>query len=71
MSLTLPTGAMPMVVFDACGSISTERALKQIQDLLLSHSGWEGPDALQDKLNASLDDVETMLKAIYRGAACG
>lgn len=41
-------------------SLSMERALKQIRELLISH-----PED-SDTVNASLDDIDTMLRAIKR-----
>lgn len=47
---------------NSANSISMERSLKQIRELLL---GFEpSNDSEADQQNASLDDVETMLKAI-------
>jgi len=56
---------IPAVVYDPRGSISTERALKQIKDLLCMFP-VEGSEDLIDRINASIDDVETMLANIRR-----
>lgn len=65
---------LPMVLQQNCGnSLSMERSLKQMQSLLetLFKQEWEletiEDRALQDRLSASLDDIETMLAAIDRG----
>ena len=65
---------LPMVLQQDCGnSLSMERSLKQMQSLLETHfkQEWEletiEDRALQDRLSASLDDIETMLAAIDRG----
>ena len=57
---------IPSVLQDARGSISMERALKQIRELLLEVEGQDDPVVL-DQVNASIDDVDTMLKHIERG----
>lgn len=45
-------------------SISMERSLKQIQDLLMNLHTSNLAD--EDRLMASLDDIETMLESIKR-----
>lgn len=47
-------------------SISMERALKQIHKLLLEVP-TESNDTVRSDVAASLDDVEIMLKAIFKG----
>lgn len=47
---------------NSADSISMERSLKQIRNLLMNLSTSD--IAEEDRLMASLDDVETMLKAI-------
>lgn len=47
-------------------SISMERALNQIKDLLVEHVPHGDPE-LEDRVLASCDDVEVMLQAIQRG----
>lgn len=50
-------------------SLSMERALKQIQSLLTDYSHFlddRGMVISADSVNASIDDLETMLKAIDR-----
>lgn len=48
-------------------SLSMERSLRQIQ-CLLAQIEVDGTDEnLQDMVNASLDDIHTMLAAIDRG----
>ena len=44
-------------------SLSMERALKQIQDLLCMA---DLPKSQEDRRNASLDDLDTMIAAINR-----
>jgi hypothetical protein len=56
---------IPAVVYDPRGSISTERALNQIKDLLCMFP-IEGNEDLVDRITASIDDVETMLANIQR-----
>jgi hypothetical protein len=51
---------LPAVLQQPKGSLSMERALKQIKEILLD-SGDE-----TDRCSASLDDVETMLQSINR-----
>lgn len=46
-------------------AISMERALNQIRELLLESQFVN--DAQEDKLNASLDDLDVMLRCIDRG----
>lgn len=46
-------------------SLSMERTLRQIQKLLMEHIS-EDSDDITDMLNASLDDIDTMLAAIDR-----
>jgi hypothetical protein len=47
-------------------SISTERALKQIKQLLEEHQSLTENEHTEDMLNASIDDVEVMLGCIER-----
>lgn len=56
---------LPSVLQHNRGSISLERALKQIKTLLEDVNPEN--DSHEDKLNASIDDVETMLDKINRG----
>jgi hypothetical protein len=53
---------LPSVLQDPRGSISMERALKQIRDLILEYAVVATKDFESDRINASLDDIETMLK---------
>lgn len=54
---------LPLVLLHPRGSISMERALKQIKDLLEQYV--EPPtDAAVDRLQASLDDIDTMLESL-------
>ena len=55
---------LPSVLFDSRGSISMERALKQIKELLelIPESGIIG----EDRISASLEDIDTMLNHIDR-----
>jgi len=46
-------------------SISMERALKQIKELLENHIESDDP-SIADAVNASIDDVDVMLAAINR-----
>lgn len=46
-------------------AISMERALKQIRELLNEVQVLDDPH--EDRLNASLDDIDVMLKCIDRG----
>ena len=51
---------LPSVLYRPNGnSLSMERALKQIRGILLDPEAWT-----EDALNASLDDVNTMLEAL-------
>lgn len=56
---------IPAVVYDPRGSISTERALNQIKNLLCMFP-VEGNEDLIDRITASIDEVETMLANIRR-----
>ena len=57
---------LPSVLQHRRGSISMERALKQIKDLLCDIDTSDN-ESLYDKVQASIDDVETMLEKInYR-----
>ena len=56
---------LPSVLLDNRGSISMERALKQIKDLLVQVPLDEHSD-IEARVQASLDDVETMLLRIDR-----
>ena len=56
---------LPSVLLDNRGSISMERALKQIKDLLVQVPLDEHSD-IEVRVQASLDDVETMLSHIDR-----
>ena len=56
---------LPSVLLDSRGSISMERALKQIRDLLKQFPS-DMPSNIEDRIQASLDDVETMLAHIDR-----
>lgn len=51
---------IPAVLLGKRDSISTERALKQIRELLDNHCD----NCNEDRLNASLDDIDTMLECI-------
>lgn len=54
---------LPSVLLHPRGSISMERALKQIKSLLEQYV--EPPtDAESDRLEASLDDIDTMLESL-------
>ena len=46
-------------------SLSMERALKQIRSLLISEVVPRTPE-IEDKVNASLDDIQTMIDSIDR-----
>lgn len=61
VSATNPT--IPTVLLDSRGSISTARALRQIKDLLEQYPLTNNP-AAEDRIAASLDDIETMLANI-------
>ena len=54
---------LPSVLQHRRGSISMERALKQIKDLLYNIDTSDN-ESLYDKVQASIDDVETMLDNI-------
>lgn len=56
---------IPAVVYDPRGSISTERALNQIKNLLCMFPVKDNED-LVERISASIDDVETMLANIRR-----
>ena len=58
---------LPSVLQHPRGSISMERALKQIKDLLETEIDTEGFPETEDRVNASIDDIETMLSCIDRG----
>lgn len=49
---------------DKTSSISTERALRQIKDLLEYIP--TGDEALEDRIRASEDDLDVMLRCIER-----
>ena len=54
---------LPSVLQHRRGSISMERALKQIKDLLYNIDTSDN-ESLYDKVQASINDVETMLDKI-------
>jgi hypothetical protein len=53
---------LPSVLYAKDGSVSTERALKQILNLLENYTD----NCNEDALEASISDVKTMLSAINR-----
>lgn len=57
---------LPSVLQDPRGSLSMERALKQAHELI--ELGIENPfyEKNEDKILATLDDLQTMLKRIRR-----
>jgi hypothetical protein len=55
---------LPSVLTDKINSISMERALKQIKELIENIEVKEGDDRLHDTINASIDDIELMLSKI-------
>jgi hypothetical protein len=63
----MTSNKLPSVLVAPRDSISMERALKQIKQLLEElFPVDEIPAPLEDRLNASLDDVDTMLECIDR-----
>lgn len=48
-------------------AISTERALKQARELIEGISPRPDDSALEDRINATLDDIDFMLSCIDRG----
>lgn len=58
--------SLPSVLHHPRGSISMERALKQIKELLEGIPTDTVEEGLADRVNASIDDVDTMLERILR-----
>lgn len=56
---------LPSVLQDHRGSISMYRALKQIKELIEEITPTN--ESHEDRINASLDDIETMMKRINTG----
>lgn len=60
--------SIPAVLYDPCGSISMERALRQIQSILVEVSiAQQNNPKYRDRVEASLDDITLMLRSIDRG----
>ncbi len=53
---------LPSVLFHPRGSISMERALKQIKKLLEQCPSIN--ESMEDEIQVSIDDIESMLDAI-------
>lgn len=56
---------LPSVLQDPQGSISMYRSLKQIKELIEGITPDD--DSHEDRINASLDDIETMMSRINTG----
>ena len=56
--------ALPSVLQHPRGSISMERALKNIRDMLMECEPTT--DAMEDRLGVALDDIDTMLSRLDR-----
>ena len=54
---------LPSVLLHPRGSLSMERALKQIKLLLVEHCEIDS-SRVDDMLNASIDDIDSMLEKI-------
>lgn len=58
---------IPQIIQTPRASISTERALKQIKEHLETFHGITHFESSRASVEASIDDVDTMLEAIDRG----
>lgn len=56
---------LPSVLQDPQGSIAMYRSLKQIKELIEEITPTN--ESHEDRINASLDDIETMMKRINTG----